>query len=287
LQDDIAAQIEQRLLDQYAADGYPPPDGLSPAEEELAAQQAEQEAALLLQENADALSAAPEPDTLEYSQYAVRVSESFGRFDLAAQYYNGFLREPSVIKVDVASQNVEVDFDRVHHFGTDFSAAAGGFTFRGEAAYLLTEDIEGDDPQVHNNRIEYLAGFDRDLPLSNLNINIQGRGSYILANDEIQAGEPATGTQPDIEYEEDESYHSNTLIASLSDSYANDTVNPELGFIYNIEDQDMLIRPELELTLKDDSTLTLRGSIFAGDEDTRFGQYDDNDYVEALFTYSF
>jgi hypothetical protein len=65
---------------------------------------------------------------------------------------------------------------------------AGRFILRGEAAYLLTGDTAGDDPLVHNNRVEYLAGFDVNLPLGNLNLNVQNRGPVILHSGGIGPG---------------------------------------------------------------------------------------------------
>ena len=61
---------------------------------------------------------------------------------------------------------------------------------RAEAAYYLTEDIAGDDPEVPNNSLEYLLGFDVDLGISSLNLNVQGTGSYILNSDAIDEAGP-------------------------------------------------------------------------------------------------
>ncbi|MFW6180358.1 MAG: hypothetical protein ACOC8N_01320, partial [Spirochaetota bacterium] len=192
---------------------------------------------------------------------------------LGAVYWLGYLREP-VVRPDYT-----LSFDRVHLFGLEAAAAAGRFTLRGEAAYLLTGDAAGDDPLVHNNRVEYLAGFDVNLPVSNLNLKVQNRGSVILRSGRIGP--------TDVEYDPEGDYTANVLAVVLSDSWSRDRVRPELQVTTTLEKGDLLVRPRVELDLLDQATLHLEAGLFAGDPGEYFGQFEGNDYLEAGLTYPF
>ncbi|WP_407426584.1 hypothetical protein [Treponema sp.] len=99
--------------------------------------------------------------------------------DLAALYSSY-----SHVKTGLPSLN----YDQLQVFGLEAAFVLWKFNTRWEVAYNLTEDIAGDDPWIKNNSISWVAGFDIDLPIHNLNINIQENGSYILHSDKIKNG---------------------------------------------------------------------------------------------------
>ncbi len=227
---------------------------------------------------------APQPVTLADGQYGLRYSTSAGGVDIGGIYYFGFIREPVIEIPQADPTDYSIDFTRLNLFGLEFATVVSGFNLRAEAAYNLTEDIDGDDPLVHNNSVAYMAGFDRDLPVSNLNVNIQGRGEYLLESDAVSDNGPA-----DVDYDagENEHYWTNTLVASVEDSYRNQTITPSVDFLFTAETQDYVVRPGVEFVLADDATVNVRGSIFEGDKDTEFGQFDDNDHLAVRFEYAF
>ncbi|MFO7850262.1 MAG: hypothetical protein R6V67_09905, partial [Spirochaetia bacterium] len=175
-------------------------------------------------------------NSLGDGQYGLRYSDSAGGFDFGATYYFGFMREPTP-EWDMSDPNPanwtidSVHFDRMHLFGVEGATVVKGFNMRAEAGYIMTDDFGGDESDTYNPRIEYIAGFDRNLPLSNLNIQLQNVGSYIMFNDKIK--EPAQTTpQVDPDYDADGDYTSNTVTLRVSDSYVNDTVKPEIRGSY-------------------------------------------------------
>ncbi|MCF7929072.1 MAG: hypothetical protein K9L68_09380 [Spirochaetales bacterium] len=209
-------------------------------------------------------------DTLANGQYALRLSGTLGPVDLGGMYYFGYLHQPSfdVTYVGATPTALDISYDRLHLFGLEAAAAPAGFNLRAEAAYYLTEDFEGDDEMRENNHsIKYVAGFDRDLPISNLNINIQGNGSYYI--------------------NEEDDPTDNIVSAALTDSWVNDRIKPEFSFAMGIENQDFRLSPELTFVLVDDAELSLRYMLYHGDSDTLFGGYDDNDFAEISFRYDF
>jgi hypothetical protein len=235
----------------------------------------------------------PDTTTLEWGQYAIRYRDTFGAVDLGLVYYHGFLKQPSVTLTSPMGSpetfgfgdRIILDYDRVNAMGLEYAAVFGGFNTRAEAAYFLTEDIEGDDPAVTNNSLQYLAGVDRDLPVSNLNINLQGVGTYYLESSEIEDNVEKRMTY-DFQYNKDGEYTSHIVSLAITDSYANETVEPEVAVSYGVENQDWYINPSIEFSLLDDVKLFTEVAVFHGEEGY-FGQYDDNDFAQLRLEYSY
>ncbi|MFW5842314.1 MAG: DUF1302 family protein [Spirochaetota bacterium] len=235
----------------------------------------------------------PETSTLEWGQFGARYRNSFGRVDLGVIYYHGFLKQPSVVfdtptggpESFTEDDQVLLDYDRVNVFGMEYAAVLGGFNTRGELAYSLTKDISGDDPQVTNPSLGYLAGVDRDLPVSSLNVNLQLVGEIVLGSGEIESNVEEQSTF-DFQYDEDGEYTSHIVSLALTDSYANNRIRPEAALSYGIEDRDYYLNPSLEFSLVDDALLRLEAAFFLGEEGY-FGQFEDNDYLELRFEYAF
>ena len=229
----------------------------------------------------------PDTDTLDYSQAALRYTDTVGALDWGVSYYYGFLKQPSVKvsfvdPLDPATVNgLELSYDRVNAFGLEAGAVFGGFNMRGESALYLSEDADGDDPYVHNSRMSCLAGFDRDLPFSNMNINLQYTGNLVLDDREIVGSD-------DVDYDPDGRYFRQRLILKLTDSWDHETLKPELKGIYTFEDRDYLIAPGIVFKPADNFEVKLQAGFYGGEEDyTDLAQYDDADYVELGFTCAF
>ena len=226
-------------------------------------------------------SAQADTETLDYGQAALHYTSTAGGLDYGFTYYAGYNKTPSFNYAFDAVDTVDYwfEYDRMQTFGVEAAYILAGLNLKGEMAYNMTEDFDGDKTDVHNNNIKWVGGFDRDIPVSNLNINIQETGTYILNNDEIAYG--------DIEYDADDTYTQNILILSVSDSYLHEKLDAEVIVFYHFEDSDYGIYPSLEYSPVDDFTLGLEARFFGGDEDTLFGQYDENDFVEFSVAFNF
>ncbi|MFW5736252.1 MAG: DUF1302 family protein, partial [Halanaerobium sp.] len=245
----------------------------------------------------------------EDNQFGLRFTDSRGSIDYGFSYYHGYLREPSydlhaletslannpidnpdsLAEIEENKQNfkqaletAELQYDEVDVFGFELARVIGDINSRLELAYYRTDDTEGEDPAVRNNKIAWVIGGDRDLPVSNLNLNLQFTGEKILDDDQIED----TG-QPDLEYDPDGDYTSNRAILRLEDSYQNEKIIPELTWIYNLNNNDYSLEAAVDYELKQDLILTISHKIFKGDSDTDFGQFEDNDYSSFAINYSF
>lgn len=219
-------------------------------------------------------------ETFDYGQAAFHYTSTAAGFDYGLTYYYGYNKLPSFnYAFDGSKINYWFEYDKMQTFGLEASYILAGLNLKGEFAYNLTEDYDGTDTSVHNNNIRWVGGFDRDIPLSNLNINIQEAGTLILNNDEIALG--------DIEYDDEEEYTQNLLILAVKDTYLHEKLEAEVIIFYHFEDADYGIYPSLDYSPVDDFTLGMEARFFGGDKDSLFGQFDDNDFVEFSVSYNF
>ena len=228
-------------------------------------------------------------ETLYSSRAAARYTNSAAGFDYGLIYSYGFMPMPSV-KLDSFTGgipgNADIKLERASIFGAEAAKVILGLNSRAEFAYYMSSDIKGDDPDIQNNKIMWVFGFDRDLPVSSMNLLVETQGTYTLNNSEIKAVS-ASNTENDVDYDSDDSYSQNSIIARLRDSLNHDRIRPEISFIYHAEDHDFMLRPETEFVLKDDISFDILYTYFHGDEDSVFGVYDNNSFLQVKFVYSF
>jgi hypothetical protein len=235
------------------------------------------------------------PDTkkLKYGQAGLRVTGTAGSLDWGASYYYGRYKEPSVnLSSYIANQSAlpVLDYDWKQTFGLEAATVLWRFNLRGEAAYNLTADTKGDDPWVHNNSVAWLFGFDIDIPVSNININVQETGTYILQNSKVDDGEgfSALGKiyqsalkKYDVDYDE-AGYTNNKLVVNISDSLLNDKIVPEVLLLWGIERGDLVVKPKISYKPNGNLTLFLSGFyIHCKNEDSEFYGWRNNSFVNA------
>lgn len=230
--------------------------------------------------NPSFIGATVDTDTFDYGQGALHYTSTVEGLDYGFTYYAGYNKMPTItFAVDAAAGEVSYlfSYDPVHIFGAEAAYALGGYNLKAEAAYQMSYDFAGDDAEVSNHELKWIAGFDKDTPIGN--VNIQETGVWILNSDEITAA--------DYQYAADGTYTENLLIAALSQSIMNDKMDLSIAGFYHIEDNDFGIYPSVEYAPVDSLAFEAAGHIFAGDEDTLFGQFSDNSNLELTATLSF
>lgn len=201
----------------------------------------------------------------------------------------------------------ELDYDMVQVFG--FEAAGilfGRLNSRMEFAYNLTKDIAGDDPWVHNNSLAWVAGFDVDLPIHNVNFNIQNQGKYILNNHKIGKEEftPFATTKfantlidsllrysygdYDVDADGSGCYTNNKIIVDITDSWNHEKIKLDVKGIWGIERGDVIVIPTLTFNFKDDWNLNLSGMyIWCNNENSEFDGWQRNSFAQVGVKYQF
>jgi hypothetical protein len=228
----------------------------------------------------------PDTDSLEYAQAGLRVTRTIGSVDLGASYYYGHYKTVSFDAISYAAGYDDyLNYDQKQTFGLEAAGVVSMFNLRSELAYNLTDDTDGDDYAVHNNSIAWLAGFDVDLPINNVNFNIQETGTYILNNDEIT---DSAYESYDVDYNSDDNYCINKIVVSLTDSFNHEKIKTELNGVWGIENEEYLIMPKVTVKVADDFDVALSGLyINSENENGEFYGYDDNSYVQVAAKYAF
>lgn len=218
------------------------------------------------------------PDTFafKYGQAGIRSTFTLGPVDLGVSYYYGHNKQ-----VSVNSQDLTLHYDRMQVFGLEAAAVLWKFNTRAEFAYNLTADTAGDDPWVKNNSIGWVVGFDIDLPIHNVNVNLQNQGSYVLRNDKIKG-------ETDTDYDADGRYSNNKLVLAVTDSWDHEKTKLDVKAIWGIERGDVIVLPKLTRTLLDGFDVSLSGMfIWCKDEDSEFDDWQHNSFVTVGARYQF
>lgn len=290
----------------------------------------------------DANSLYPDTYKIKYGQVGARTTFTVGPVDLGLSYYLGRQKTPTadvqsifdataaavmaqkaaaavtagqlqqavldnVITPKLSSYKAglpELDYEVMQVFGFEGATVLfGRLNSRWEVAYNLTKDIAGDDPWVHNNSLSWVAGFDVDLPIHNINVNIQNNGKYILNNDKIGDAEfsPFAGVDAtlaglfktsyeeyDVDYDPNGRYTNNKLIVNISDTWNHEKIKLDLKGIWGIERGDVLVMPCLSFNIKDDFQLSLSGLyIWCNNHDSEFDGWENNSFAQIGCKYTF
>ncbi len=235
----------------------------------------------------------PDMNQIEYGQYGLRLSGSAGPVDMAGQYYYGRYKTPSInteklISEAMAGGNIRdcIYYDPVHIFGADLAAAIAMFNLKSEAAYYMTYDFKGTDPAVHNNSVQWLLGFDVDIPLNNINLNVQNIGSYIIGFKNVKQNN-ADG-KFDMDWNAAEKPTNNKIVCNISDSWLHETLTDSLTVIWGIEHNDAVIMPRIKYKIKDEFYIEGMGAyIYAKDKKSEFSAWKNNHFVQVCFEYKF
>ena len=235
----------------------------------------------------------PDMHNIKYGQYGIRLSGSAGPVDMAGQYYFGHYKTPS-IDVDAMVANALagksladcVHYDPVHIFGIDLGTAIAMFNLKSEFAYYMTGDFKGTDPAVHNNSIQWVMGFDVDIPLNNINVNIQNLGAWTLGFKKVKKNNE--NGKFDMDWNTAEKSTNNKLIVNISDSWLHENLTDSLTCIWGIEHNDFVIIPKLRYRIKDELYVEGTGAyIYAANKKSEFSNWKNNHFVQASLEYRF
>lgn len=235
----------------------------------------------------------PDMNQIKYGQYGLRLSGSLGPTDMACQYYFGHYKTPSIdvsamVEKAMNGGNIRdcVYYDPIHIFGMDFGAAIFMFNFRSEAAYYMSYDFKGNNPAVHNNSIQWVLGFDVDIPLNNINLNIQNIGSYILGFKNVKKNNKNGFI--DMDWNKAEKASNNKLVVNISDSWLHKNLSDSITIIWGIEHNDAVIMPKIKYRIKDEFYVEGTGAyIYAKDKKSEFASWKNNHFVQLSFEYHF
>ncbi|MDO4506938.1 MAG: hypothetical protein Q4B64_08315 [Spirochaetales bacterium] len=245
----------------------------------------------------------PDTNKLKYGQAGFRTTFTVGSLDLGASYYYGHLKQPSfkalkfnsAMKSYLSAGSLSEDekflaYDKVQIFGLEGAFITPywllSLNSRFEVAYNMTEDTAGDDPFVHNNSVNWVVGFDRDLPIHNLNLNIQTQGKYIMNGKKIKDGLLKTY---DVDADPNDCFMNNKIIVDITDTWNYENVKLDIKGIYGIERKDFILMPSLSTRVAGNMTITASGLYMwcKEEKDSEFVGWQTNSFAQLSVKYNF
>jgi hypothetical protein len=206
--------------------------------------------------------------TLGNMQYAGRLYGTIAGWETAVYGFRGNYGQPR--GVDPATG--DFIFPELEAWGASVRGALFGGIGNAEFAwYRSLDDKDGDDPNVVNPEIRALVGFSHELA-QDQTVGLQVYLEYPLES-------PAPGFTERNRWWITLRYTGLFLQQNLILSWFS---------FYSPNENDAYLRPKISYKLSDEILLTLGGNVFLGaDDDTFFGQYQDNTNVYARVRYSF
>jgi len=272
----------------------------------------------------------PEPEmparNLENSEVAFRLSKTIRNLDVAVSYFHGFdtftpvyrgegwleveldslvpLQPRAVYTIDLLPQ-----FDRIHVWGLELSAAVGSFTIRSEWAY-----IKGAYHSVNMNPDVILESL--EIPtvgevVSNMVQNLVNNGELqarIPLDPELAIKRDAVRGGVGVDYLwKDHLLTAQILVDHIRDwdsrllvdefdvfasvdfrfSLFDDSLNLDLAGMYNFSQESVLLSPEVAYRFSPSIKGTLRAVYIDGPSESMVGQYKQNDQIQLRVRYSF
>jgi hypothetical protein len=216
----------------------------------------------------------PEQD-LDNSEAAARLYRSLGGYELAAYAYVGFGKQPQAF--DPRRQMPA--YARLGVYGGSLRGNLLGGIGNVEGAYYdATKDRDGDDPNRPNSQLRALAGYEREL-IANLTAGFQYYAEWVQDHDRLLAHSPA----PEFEPDEVRQLLTSRLVYRLR----RETLIPSIFVFVSPDDGDAHLRPSVAYKWSDTIAATAGANVMFGDDDTFFGQLENNTNAYLRVRYSF
>ncbi len=208
-------------------------------------------------------------DTVADSDAGLRVSGFVSGWDLSLNYLYQYNNQPVLHQrlTYGAAPVLEIKprYNRTHLFGGTFSRALGHWVLRGELGYFsdrhfVTQDPQDGDGVAESAELSYVLGLDWS-----------GLADTFISAQLFQS------RLPDYSDGINRPERDTSFTFLVRREFWNDTLTAQLLWIVNNNDGDGVIRPKVRYELDDDISLGAGASIFYGDKEGLFGQFDDND----------
>ncbi len=215
-------------------------------------------------------------DWFDDDEIALRVYRNIGTYELAFYGYDGHWKGPAGTDPDSGKRI----FPELTVVGASIRGTAGpGIGNLEFALYDSREDRDGDDPFVQNSEWRFLAGYEQEVA-TDLTLGVQYYIEYMLDygayRRNLPDGFPAR--------EEDRHWITFDLTREL---LAQNQLILSLFTFYDLSVDDVYLRPKATYDFTDNWQAQLGANIFLGNDDTFFGQFQENTNVYAAVRYSF
>jgi hypothetical protein len=244
------------------------------------------------------------PIRFENASAGVKLDRSGGEVDASVAYYYGFNLSP-VIQIERASADpatgaLSADaimrHGRQHMIGADFATAQGQFGYRGEVAWVHTDNPNGRRVDEIVPYLAYVLGIERTFPGS-ASIILQYVGRYVpervdperaLANPDPVLGQAQfLAARATVVINQQLDTVQNGWSLRLDKKFWNDTLDCELLSLHYFERNDFFLRPRITYDWTDSWKTIVGGEIFHGPKNSTFGRVQKNTGAFVEVKYSF
>lgn len=233
----------------------------------------------------------------------IKLDRSGGKVDASLAYYYGYNLLPEVRVVEAhANQTggITADADlahgRQHMIGADFATAAGRFGYRGEVAWVQTDNPHARRVESIVPYLAYVLGIERSFSDS-FSVILQYVGRFVpdridperaLRNpDRALAEAQFIAAKSTVVINQQLDTVQNGWSVRLDKKFWNDTLDCELLGVHYFERNDFFIRPRLVYDLTDAWKASVGGEIFHGPKNSTFGRVQHNSGAFVELKYSF
>ena len=216
----------------------------------------------------------------EHTEYGVRFQGMANGWDFSVNYLYSWNDQPfkeKALNSATGTLTVAPAHERLHVIGGSVVNVFFDTVVRLELAAKVGEHFSVDDATIKDmlvdkTTLEYALAFERDI--WSISWLLQAYQKYILDYEDMIAP--------------DEDVTTLLTLRVAKDLNQEETLKAELRTEYRVNDGDYHVRPELEYAITDAWKATLGADIMGGgDDDTFYGQFNDNDRLYASLRYSF
>jgi hypothetical protein len=233
------------------------------------------------------------PETLGNTETAFKVAYNASGWDLSLLAFRGFNHMPEFASLGGAS--VGQVFHHIRAAGGDFSFTSGKWIFRGESAYVWTENDDGTNPLIQPSHWDSVLGVERPLG-DDFRVQAQFVYRYIP---HFTPASAATGPNPIAAQINQGIATANALLLAYQEqsrpgatfrfSYSNEDngIEAELFALGNFVGGDYLLRPKAAYHWTDALLTTLGLEWYGGPLDRPLGSMQVYNSVFTEAKYSF
>lgn len=219
-------------------------------------------------------------NSLENTQFAMRLYRYLGNFDVSLYAYRGFYPSPPGTDFEEAENLVTVFHPGLNVYGASLQGPLLNGVLSIEGGYYDSrDDIDGTNPAIENSQVRFLAGYQRAFG-ENFTLGLQYYG------EQIQKYSQYTQSLPPGFPQREELRH--TLSLRLMQFLNYQTLRFSFFTFYSPNEKDYYINPEIYYELGDGVSIAAGGIIIGGEKNyTFFGQFEKNDNLYAVVRYGF
>jgi Protein of unknown function (DUF1302) len=241
---------------------------------------------------------------LDNGSAGVKLDRSGGKIDASLAYFYGFnlLPEPRVTQADTDPASgtprvaVALAHSRQHMIGGDFATASGRFSYRGEVAYVHTDNADGRRLDAITPYLFYVLGVERSFG-DDLNLIVQYVGRWVAHRidparalddpDAFRGMARSRAAREMLVINQQLDTVQNGWSVRLAKRWWHETLDGELLAVHFFERNDFFLRPKIAYDVSDGWRATIGGEIFGGPTHSFFGRLKDNTGAFAELRYSF